>query len=218
MLERVPDVVGFVDVLFAELGCSAEDGLVEMLEEFCEERVRRDADADFGAPDVELARDVRVGGENECVWAGNALLDDIAKALAAGANCVMVGSMFAGTEEAPGEIEIYQGRSFKSYRGMGSLAAMSKGSADRYFQSDNAADKLVPEGIEGRVAYKGMLKGIIHQQMGGLRSAMGLTGCATIDELRTKAQFVRITSAGFSESHVHDVSITKEAPNYQSHV
>lgn len=142
---------------------------------------------------------------------------DIAKAIAAGANCVMVGSMFAGTEEAPGEIEIYQGRSFKSYRGMGSLAAMSKGSADRYFQSDNAADKLVPEGIEGRVAYKGALRDIIHQQMGGLRSAMGLTGCATIDELRTKAQFVRITSAGFHESHVHDVSITKEAPNYQSH-
>ncbi|MBO6258611.1 MAG: IMP dehydrogenase [Succinivibrio sp.] len=142
---------------------------------------------------------------------------DIAKAIAAGANCVMVGSMFAGTEEAPGEIEIYQGRSFKSYRGMGSLAAMSKGSADRYFQTDNAADKLVPEGIEGRVAYKGALRDIIHQQMGGLRSAMGLTGCATIDELRTKAQFVRITSAGFHESHVHDVSITKEAPNYQSH-
>jgi len=143
---------------------------------------------------------------------------DLAKALAAGAHCVMVGSMFAGTEEAPGEIEIYQGRSFKSYRGMGSLAAMSKGSADRYFQTDNAADKMVPEGIEGRVAYKGLLRGIIHQQMGGLRSAMGLTGCATIDELRTKAQFVRITSAGFNESHVHDVTITKEAPNYQSHV
>lgn len=142
---------------------------------------------------------------------------DIAKALAAGANCVMVGSMFAGTEEAPGEIEIYQGRSFKSYRGMGSLAAMSKGSADRYFQTDNAADKLVPEGIEGRVAYKGALRGIIHQQMGGLRSAMGLTGCGTIEELRTKAQFVRITGAGIRESHVHDVTITKEAPNYQSH-
>ena len=142
---------------------------------------------------------------------------DIAKALAAGAHCVMVGSMFAGTEEAPGEIEIYQGRSFKSYRGMGSLAAMSKGSADRYFQSDNAADKLVPEGIEGRVAYKGALRGIIHQQMGGLRSAMGLTGCASIEELRTKAKFVRITGAGIRESHVHDVTITKEAPNYQSH-
>lgn len=141
---------------------------------------------------------------------------DIAKALAAGAHCVMVGSMFAGTEEAPGDIEIFQGRSFKSYRGMGSLAAMSKGSADRYFQTDNAADKLVPEGIEGRVAYKGALRGIIHQQMGGLRSAMGLTGCATIEELRTKAQFVRITGAGIRESHVHDVTITKEAPNYQS--
>ncbi|MCR5084418.1 MAG: IMP dehydrogenase [Succinivibrionaceae bacterium] len=140
---------------------------------------------------------------------------DIAKALAAGANCVMVGSMLAGTDEAPGEIEIYQGRSYKSYRGMGSLAAMSKGSADRYFQSDNAAEKLVPEGIEGRVAYKGPLSGIIMQQMGGLRSAMGLTGCATIDELRTKAQFVRITGAGIRESHVHDVTITKEAPNYQ---
>ena len=101
---------------------------------------------------------------------------------------------------------------------MGSLAAMSKGSADRYFQSDNAADKLVPEGIEGRVAYKGLLHNIIHQQMGGLRSSMGLTGCATIDEMRTKAQFVRITGAGFHESHVHDVTITKEAPNYQSHV
>ena len=141
---------------------------------------------------------------------------DIAKAIAAGAHCVMVGSMFAGTEEAPGDIEIFQGRSFKSYRGMGSLAAMSKGSADRYFQTDNAADKLVPEGIEGRVAYKGALRGIIHQQMGGLRSAMGLTGCATIEELRTKAQFVRITGAGIRESHVHDVTITKEAPNYQS--
>lgn len=140
---------------------------------------------------------------------------DIAKALVAGANCVMVGSMFAGTDEAPGEIELYQGRSFKSYRGMGSLGAMCKGSADRYFQSDNAADKLVPEGIEGRVPYKGPLKNIIHQQMGGLRSAMGLTGCGTIDEMRTKPQFVRITGAGIKESHVHDVSITKEAPNYR---
>lgn len=141
---------------------------------------------------------------------------DIAKALAAGASCVMVGSMFAGTEEAPGEIELYQGRAFKSYRGMGSLGAMSKGSSDRYFQSDNAADKLVPEGIEGRIAYKGFLKEIIHQQMGGLRSCMGLTGCATIDELRTKAQFVRISGAGIKESHVHDVTITKEAPNYRT--
>ena len=140
---------------------------------------------------------------------------DIAKAIAAGASCVMVGSMFAGTEEAPGEIELYQGRAFKSYRGMGSLGAMAKGSSDRYFQSDNAADKLVPEGIEGRIPYKGYLKEIIHQQMGGLRSRMGLTGWATIEELRTKAEFVRISGAGIKESHVHDVSITKEAPNYR---
>ena len=140
---------------------------------------------------------------------------DIAKAIAAGASAVMVGSMLAGTEESPGEIELYQGRSFKSYRGMGSLGAMSKGSSDRYFQSDNAADKLVPEGIEGRVAYKGRLKEIIHQQMGGLRSCMGLTGCGTIDELRTKAEFVRISGAGIQESHVHDVTITKESPNYR---
>ena len=140
---------------------------------------------------------------------------DIAKAIAAGSSCVMVGSMFAGTEEAPGEIELYQGRAFKSYRGMGSLGAMAKGSSDRYFQSDNAADKLVPEGIEGRIPYKGYLKEIIHQQMGGLRSCMGLTGCATIEELRTKAEFVRISGAGIKESHVHDVTITKEAPNYR---
>lgn len=140
---------------------------------------------------------------------------DIAKAIAAGASCVMVGSMLAGTEESPGEIELYQGRSFKSYRGMGSLGAMSKGSSDRYFQNDNAADKLVPEGIEGRVAYKGYLKAIVHQQMGGLRSCMGLTGCATIEALRTEAEFVRITGAGIQESHVHDVTITKEAPNYR---
>lgn len=140
---------------------------------------------------------------------------DISKSIAAGASLVMVGSMLAGTEEAPGEIELYQGRSFKSYRGMGSLGAMAKGSSDRYFQSDNAADKLVPEGIEGRVPYKGHLKDIIHQQMGGLRSAMGLTGSATIEDLRTKAEFVKISGAGIKESHVHDVTITKEAPNYR---
>ncbi|HIF9247128.1 TPA: IMP dehydrogenase [Photobacterium damselae] len=140
---------------------------------------------------------------------------DLCKAIAAGASCVMVGSMFAGTEEAPGEVELYQGRAYKSYRGMGSLGAMSKGSSDRYFQSDNAADKLVPEGIEGRVAYKGHLKEIVHQQMGGLRSSMGLTGSATIEDLRTKAEFVRISGAGMKESHVHDVTITKEAPNYR---
>ncbi|GAA4896912.1 IMP dehydrogenase [Ferrimonas pelagia] len=140
---------------------------------------------------------------------------DIAKSLAAGASCIMAGGMFAGTEEAPGETELYQGRAFKSYRGMGSLAAMSKGSSDRYFQSDNAADKMVPEGIEGRIPYKGHLKEIIHQQMGGLRSCMGLTGCATIEKLRTEAEFVRISGAGIKESHVHDVTITKEAPNYR---
>nr|WP_136250182.1 IMP dehydrogenase [Ningiella ruwaisensis] len=142
---------------------------------------------------------------------------DIAKAIAAGASSVMVGSMFAGTEEAPGDVELYQGRYYKSYRGMGSLGAMnqSHGSSDRYFQDSNNAEKLVPEGIEGRVAYKGPIANIIHQQLGGLRSAMGLTGCANIDEMRSKAKFVKVTSAGMGESHVHDVSITKEAPNYR---
>jgi len=142
---------------------------------------------------------------------------DIAKALVAGASCVMMGSMFAGTEEAPGEVELYQGRYFKSYRGMGSIGAMDQddGSSDRYFQSSKEASKLVPEGIEGRVAYKGPINNIIHQQLGGIRSAMGLTGCATIEALGTKAEFVKITSAGMGESHVHDVTITKEAPNYR---
>ena len=142
---------------------------------------------------------------------------DVAKALVAGASCVMVGSMLAGTEEAPGAVELYQGRYYKSYRGMGSLGAMnqSHGSSDRYFQDTNQAEKLVPEGIEGRVPYKGPIGNIIHQQLGGLRSAMGLTGCGTIDELRTKPQFVRVTSAGMGESHVHDVQITKEPPNYR---
>ena len=141
---------------------------------------------------------------------------DLAKALAAGASCIMAGSMFAGTDEAPGETELHNGRAYKSYRGMGSLGAMTQtqGSSDRYFQSDNAADKLVPEGIEGRVAYKGKLKEIIHQHMGGLRSCMGLTGCATIKDLNEKAEFVKITSAGMGESHVHDVTMSKEAPNY----
>jgi len=143
---------------------------------------------------------------------------DIAKALVAGAHCVMVGSMLAGTEESPGEVELYQGRYYKSYRGMGSLGAMAQkdGSSDRYFQkTDGEADKLVPEGIEGRVAYKGPVAAIIHQQMGGIRSSMGLTGCATIEEMRTKPEFMKITSAGMGESHVHDVTITKEAPNYR---
>jgi IMP dehydrogenase len=140
---------------------------------------------------------------------------DIAKAIAAGANSVMLGGLLAGTEEAPGEIELYQGRSFKSYRGMGSLGAMQQGSSDRYFQDNEAnADKLVPEGIEGRVPYKGSAIAVIHQLMGGLRSSMGYCGCATIDKMRETAEFVEITSAGMRESHVHDVQITKEAPNY----
>jgi IMP dehydrogenase len=141
---------------------------------------------------------------------------DIAKALAAGADCVMIGGMFAGTEEAPGEVELYQGRSYKSYRGMGSLGAMQKGSKDRYFQDDEGdADKLVPEGIEGRVPYRGPLRNIVHQLAGGLRAAMGYVGCASVADMRAKPHFVRITSAGVRESHVHDVTITKEAPNYR---
>ncbi|MDR2212262.1 MAG: IMP dehydrogenase [Pseudomonadales bacterium] len=143
---------------------------------------------------------------------------DVAKAIAAGANAVMIGSLLAGTEEAPGDVELYQGRSYKAYRGMGSLGAMNKknGSSDRYFQTlDSGAAKLVPEGIEGRVPYKGPMSAIIFQLKGGLRSSMGLTGCANIEEMRVKPQFVRITAAGVSESHVHDVSITKEAPNYR---
>lgn len=142
---------------------------------------------------------------------------DLAKAIAAGANTVMMGGMFAGTEEAPGEVILYQGRSYKSYRGMGSLGAMHKGSADRYFQDNNDGnvDKLVPEGIEGMVPYKGSVLAIIYQMAGGLRSSMGYCGCATVDEMRAKAEFVEITSAGMRESHVHDVKITKEAPNYR---
>jgi IMP dehydrogenase len=140
---------------------------------------------------------------------------DIAKAIAAGANCVMLGGLFAGTEEAPGEVELFQGRSYKSYRGMGSLGAMQAGSSDRYFQENTAnVDKFVPEGIEGRVPYKGSVLAVIHQLMGGLRSSMGYLGCATIDNMHKQAQFVEITSAGVRESHVHDVQITKEAPNY----
>ncbi len=142
---------------------------------------------------------------------------DVSKALAAGASAVMMGSMFAGTEEAPGEVILFQGRSYKSYRGMGSLGAMADGSADRYFQDgENNADKLVPEGIEGRVAYKGSVVAILYQLVGGVRSSMGYCGCATIDEFREKAEFVEITSAGMRESHVHDVQITKEAPNYRA--
>jgi IMP dehydrogenase len=143
---------------------------------------------------------------------------DISKALVAGADCVMIGSMFAGTEESPGEVELYQGRSYKSYRGMGSMGAMSKphGSSDRYFQEGGEAEKLVPEGIEGRVPYKGSLTPVIHQLLGGIRASMGYTGCQTIEEMRTKPKFVRVTGAGMRESHVHDVTITKEAPNYRA--
>ncbi|MCQ0092753.1 IMP dehydrogenase [Roseovarius sp. M141] len=140
---------------------------------------------------------------------------DFAKAIAAGASCAMVGSMIAGTDEAPGEMILFQGRSYKAYRGMGSLGAMARGSADRYFQKDAASDKLVPEGIEGQVPYKGAAGTVIHQLVGGLRAAMGYTGCATVDEMRRNCEFVRITGAGLSESHVHDVQITRESPNYR---
>lgn len=141
---------------------------------------------------------------------------DFAKAIAAGADCAMVGSMIAGTDESPGEVILFQGRSFKSYRGMGSLGAMARGSADRYFQKDAASDKLVPEGIEGQVPYKGPAGTVIHQMIGGLRAAMGYTGCATVEEMRGNCSFVRITGAGLKESHVHDVQITRESPNYHS--
>ena len=141
---------------------------------------------------------------------------DIAKAIAADASCVMIGGLFAGTEEAPGEVELFQGRSYKSYRGMGSLGAMEKGSKDRYFQDASDADKLVPEGIEGRVPYRGPLHAIVHQLAGGLRASMGYVGCGTIDEMRTRPSFVRVTNAGTREAHVHDVQITKEPPNYRA--
>ncbi len=143
---------------------------------------------------------------------------DFAKAIVAGASCCMFGSVFAGTEEAPGEVELFQGRSYKSYRGMGSMGAMSQqqGSSDRYFQESSDADKLVPEGIEGRVPYKGAMQPVVHQMLGGLRSSMGYTGCADIESMRSKPEFVRVTNAGMVESHVHDVTITKEAPNYRT--
>jgi IMP dehydrogenase len=146
---------------------------------------------------------------------------DVAKAIAAGASSVMLGSLFAGTDESPGEIELFQGRSYKSYRGMGSLGAMQQGSSDRYFQELEAedpaaaAEKLVPEGIEGRVPYKGPIRNVVHQLSGGLRAAMGYCGCATVEEMTRKGEFVQITSAGMQESHVHDVQIVKEAPNYR---
>ncbi|SIO15559.1 IMP dehydrogenase [Rhodovulum sp. ES.010] len=159
---------------------------------------------------VAAAGDVPVVADGGIKFSG-----DFAKAVAAGAACAMVGSMLAGTEESPGEVILYQGRSFKAYRGMGSLGAMARGSADRYFQKDAASDKLVPEGIEGQVPYKGAAGAVIHQLVGGLRAAMGYTGCATVDEMRRNCRFVRITGAGLKESHVHDVQITRESPNYR---
>jgi IMP dehydrogenase len=159
---------------------------------------------------AQAAGDVPVIADGGIKYSG-----DFAKAIAAGASCAMVGSMIAGTDESPGEVILYQGRSFKSYRGMGSLGAMARGSADRYFQKDAASDKLVPEGIEGQVPYKGTASTVIHQLVGGLRAAMGYTGCATVEEMRRNCQFVRITGAGLKESHVHDVQITRESPNYR---
>ncbi len=159
----------------------------------------------------EAAGDVPVIADGGIKFSG-----DFAKAIAAGASCAMVGSMIAGTDESPGEVILYQGRSFKSYRGMGSLGAMARGSADRYFQKDAASDKLVPEGIEGQVPYQGSASAVIHQLVGGLRAAMGYTGSATIEEMRTNCEFVKITNAGLRESHVHDVQITRESPNYRA--
>jgi IMP dehydrogenase len=176
--------------------------------------------AGVGVPQVtaiaEAARALEKKGVPAIADGGIRYSGDMSKAIAAGASSVMMGSMFAGTEEAPGEVELYQGRSYKSYRGMGSLGAMAgkEGSSDRYFQDSVEAEKLVPEGIEGRVPYKGSLIPIVHQLIGGLRASMGYVGCATLDEMRTKPQFVKITGAGIQESHVHDVTITKEAPNY----
>jgi IMP dehydrogenase len=179
--------------------------------------------AGVGVPQVSAVLNARDGVANLEVPliadGGIRYSGDIAKAIAAGASCVMLGSLFAGTEESPGEIELYQGRSYKTYRGMGSLGAMQQGSSDRYFQDsegEDAPEKLVPEGIEGRVPYKGALAAVIHQLMGGVRAAMGYCGCPTIEALRTRAEFIEISAAGMRESHVHDVQITKEAPNYRA--
>ena len=160
---------------------------------------------------AEAAGDVPIIADGGIKFSG-----DFAKAIAAGASCAMVGSAIAGTEEAPGEVILFQGRSYKSYRGMGSLGAMARGSADRYFQKDAASDKLVPEGIEGQVPYKGPVSGVVHQMVGGLRAAMGYTGNANVEDMRKACNFVRITGAGLKESHVHDVQITRESPNYRA--
>jgi IMP dehydrogenase len=175
--------------------------------------------AGIGVPQItavaNVAEELRKDGIPLIADGGIRYSGDVAKALAAGAWSVMIGSMFAGTEEAPGEVELYKGRSYKAYRGMGSLGAMQEGSSDRYFQEGGEQGKLVPEGIEGRVPYKGSMIAILHQLMGGLRASMGYTGCANMEEMRSKPEFIRVTGAGMKESHVHDVSITKEAPNYR---
>ncbi len=173
--------------------------------------------AGVGVPQLTAILDAVAGAGDVPVIADGGIKysGDFAKAIAAGASCAMVGSAIAGTDESPGEVTLYQGRSFKSYRGMGSLGAMARGSADRYFQKDAASDKLVPEGIEGQVPYKGSVAAVLHQMVGGLRAAMGYTGCATIEQMRTGCEFVRITGAGLRESHVHDVQITRESPNYR---
>jgi len=176
--------------------------------------------AGVGVPQISAISDIAdaLKGTNVTVIAdgGVRFSGDAAKAFAAGAHCVMLGSVLAGTEESPGEVELFQGRSYKAYRGMGSIGAMGQahGSSDRYFQAELAAEKLVPEGIEGRVPFKGSIRPIIHQMVGGIRSSMGYTGCKNLEAMRTKVQFVQVTTAGMTESHVHDVSITKEAPNY----
>ncbi|EAQ01510.1 Putative inosine-5'-monophosphate dehydrogenase [Pseudooceanicola batsensis HTCC2597] len=173
--------------------------------------------AGVGVPQLTAIMDCAAAADGTPVIAdgGIKFSGDFAKAIAAGASVAMVGSMIAGTDESPGEVILYQGRTFKSYRGMGSLGAMARGSADRYFQKDAASDKLVPEGIEGQVPYKGSAGTVIHQLVGGLRAAMGYTGCATVDEMRRNCTFVKITGAGLKESHVHDVQITRESPNYR---
>ena len=173
--------------------------------------------AGVGVPQLTAIMDACAGADGLPVIADGGIKysGDFAKAIAAGASCAMVGSAIAGTDESPGEVILYQGRSFKSYRGMGSLGAMARGSADRYFQKDAATDKLVPEGIEGQVPYKGSAGAVIHQLVGGLRAAMGYTGNGTVDEMRKNCNFVKITNAGLSESHVHDVQITRESPNYR---
>ena len=175
--------------------------------------------AGIGVPQItavaNVAEELRKDGIPLIADGGIRYSGDMAKAIAAGAWSVMIGSMLAGTEEAPGEVELYKGRSYKAYRGMGSLGAMKEGSSDRYFQEGGEHEKLVPEGIEGRVPYKGTMLTILHQLMGGVRASMGYTGCGSIEEMRTRPEFIRVTNAGMRESHVHDVSITKEAPNYR---